>query len=88
MMGTPSEVTGPINIGNPGDFTMLELAEKVIALVGSDSKIVHEPLPTDDPVRRKPNIDKAKSLLDWSPSVSLDEGLESTVKYFRGVVAA
>jgi UDP-glucuronate decarboxylase len=88
MMGTPSEVTGPINIGNPGDFTMLELAEKVIALVGSDSKIVHEPLPTDDPVRRKPNIDKAKSLLDWSPSVSLDEGLQPTVEYFRGVVAA
>jgi UDP-glucuronate decarboxylase len=81
-------VTGPINIGNPGDFTMLELAEKVINLVGGGSKIVHEPLPTDDPVRRKPDIDKAQSLLGWSPTVSLDEGLKPTVEYFRGVVAA
>jgi UDP-glucuronate decarboxylase len=88
LMDTPPEVTGPINIGNPGDFTMLELAEKVIALVGSDSKIVHEPLPTDDPVRRKPNIDQAKSVLGWSPSVSLDEGLKPTVEFFRGLVAA
>jgi UDP-glucuronate decarboxylase len=88
LMDSPPEVTGPINIGNPGDFTMLELAEKVIALVGGDSKVVHQPLPTDDPVRRKPNIDKAQSLLGWSPTVSLDEGLEPTVEYFRGVVAA
>ena len=88
LMDSPPEVTGPINIGNPGDFTMLELAEKVINLVGGDSKIVHEPLPTDDPVRRKPDIDKAQSLLGWSPTVSLDEGLKPTVEYFRGVVAA
>jgi UDP-glucuronate decarboxylase len=88
LMDSPPEVTGPINIGNPGDFTMLELAEKVIALVGGDSKVVHQPLPTDDPVRRKPNIDKAQSLLGWSPTVSLDEGLEPTVEYFRSVVAA
>ena len=86
LMDSPPEVTGPINIGNPGDFTMLELAEKVIALVGGDSKVVHQPLPTDDPVRRKPNIDKAQSLLGWSPTVSLDEGLKPTVEYFRGVV--
>ena len=71
LMDSPPEVTGPINIGNPGDFTMLELAEKVIALVGGDSKVVHQPLPTDDPVRRKPDIDKAQSLLGWSPTVSL-----------------
>ena len=88
LMDSPPEVTGPINIGNPGDFTMLELAEKVLALVGGDSKVVHQPLPTDDPVRRKPDIDKAQSLLGWSPTVSLDEGLKPTVEYFRGVVAA
>ena len=88
LMGSPREVTGPINIGNPGDFTMLELAEKVLALVGGDSKVVHQDLPTDDPVRRKPNIDKAQSLLGWSPTISLDEGLKPTVEYFRGLVAA
>ncbi len=88
LMESPPEVTGPINIGNPGDFTMLELAEKVLALVGSDSKVVHQPLPTDDPVRRKPNIDKAQSVLGWSPTVSLDEGLKPTVEYFRGLFAA
>ena len=88
LMGSPPEVTGPINIGNPGDFTMLELAEKVLALVGGDSKVVHQPLPTDDPVRRKPDIDKAQSLLGWSPTISLDEGLKPTVEYFRGLVAA
>ena len=88
LMDSPPEVTGPINIGNPGDFTMLELAEKVLALVGGDSKVVHQPLPTDDPVRRKPDIDKAQSLLGWSPTVSLDEGLKPTVEFFRGLVSA
>jgi UDP-glucuronate decarboxylase len=88
LMDSPPEVTGPINIGNPGDFTMLELAEKVIALVGGDSKVVHQSLPTDDPIRRKPNIDKAQSLLGWSPTVSLDDGLKPTVAFFRGLVDA
>lgn len=88
LMDSPPEVTGPINIGNPGEFTMLELAEKVIALVGGESKLIHEALPTDDPVRRKPNIDKAQSLLGWSPTISLDEGLKPTVEYFRGLVQA
>ena len=88
LMDSPPEVTGPINLGNPGDFTMLELAEKVLALVGSDSRVAYQPLPTDDPVRRKPNIDKAQSVLGWSPTVSLDEGLKPTVEYFRGLVAA
>ena len=87
-MDSPPEVTGPINIGNPGDFTMLELADKVIALVGGDSKVVHQPLPTDDPGRRKPDIDKAQSLLGWSPTISPDEGLKPTVEYFRGLLAA
>ncbi|HET6153200.1 MAG TPA: UDP-glucuronic acid decarboxylase family protein [Marmoricola sp.] len=88
LMDSPPEVTGPINIGNPGEFTMLELAEKVIALVGSDNKVIHEPLPTDDPTRRKPNIDKARELLGWNPTVMLDEGLKPTVEYFRGLVEA
>ncbi len=88
LMDTPPEVTGPINIGNPGEFTMLELAEKVIDLVGGSSTLVHEPLPTDDPVRRKPDIEKAQKILGWSPTVSLDEGLKPTVEYFRGLVKA
>jgi UDP-glucuronate decarboxylase len=88
LMDSPPEVTGPINIGNPGEFTMLELAEKVIALVGGGNKVIHEPLPTDDPTRRKPNIDKARELLGWSPNVMLDEGLKPTVEYFRGLVEA
>ncbi|MFL6159605.1 MAG: UDP-glucuronic acid decarboxylase family protein [Marmoricola sp.] len=88
LMGSPAEVTGPINIGNPGEFTMLELAEKVIELVGGGNKVVHEPLPTDDPTRRKPNIEKAQSLLGWSPTISLDQGLKPTVEYFRGLVEA
>ena len=88
LMDSPPEVTGPINIGNPSDFTMLELAEKVLALVGGDSKVIHQPLPTDDPVRRKPNIDKAQNLLGWSPTVTLDEGLKPTVEFFRGLVNA
>src|SRR5690348_3938095 len=87
LMGTPSDVTGPINLGNPGEFTMLELATKVLALVGSDGPVEHRPLPQDDPVRRKPNIDRARELLDWSPTVSLDEGLERTVSYFRKLLA-
>jgi len=88
LMNTPPDVTGPINIGNPGEFTMLELAAKVIELVGSGSKLVHEPLPTDDPIRRKPNIEQAQRVLGWNPTVSLDEGLKPTVEYFRGLVDA
>ncbi|MFL6108319.1 MAG: UDP-glucuronic acid decarboxylase family protein [Marmoricola sp.] len=88
LMESPPEVTGPINIGNPGEFTMLELAEKVIAMTGSTSKLIYEPLPTDDPVRRKPNIDKATTLLGWQPTVALDDGLKPTVEYFRTLVEA
>ncbi|MDR0517910.1 MAG: SDR family oxidoreductase [Fibromonadaceae bacterium] len=72
----------PINIGNPGEFTILELAEKVIKLTGSKSKIIHEPLPSDDPKQRKPDISKAKKLLNWEPRVSLEEGLKETIIYF------
>jgi len=86
MMATPHGVTGPINLGNPGEFTMIELAEKVIKLTKSRSKLVHKPLPKDDPVRRKPDISKAEKILDWHPKVPLDEGLEKTVAYFRSLL--
>ncbi|MEO6606240.1 MAG: UDP-glucuronic acid decarboxylase family protein [Aeromicrobium sp.] len=88
LMDSPPEVTGPINIGNPGEFTMLELAAKVIELVGSGSRLLHEPLPTDDPLRRKPDIEQAQRVLGWNPTVSLDEGLKPTVEYFRALVKA
>jgi UDP-glucuronate decarboxylase len=88
LMGTDDDVTGPINLGNPGEFTMLELATKVLDIVGSDGELIHQPLPSDDPVRRKPNIDQAQSVLGWSPTVSLDEGLARTAEYFRGLLGA
>lgn len=77
------EVTGPINIGNPGEFTMLELAENVLKLTGSKSKIVHKPLPSDDPKQRQPDITLAKKHLDWQPTVPLAEGLARTIDYFK-----
>ena len=77
------ETTGPINIGNPGEFTMLELAENIIELTGTSSKIVHEDLPSDDPKRRQPNISMAKKFLnDWEPAVPLREGLKKTIDHF------
>jgi UDP-glucuronate decarboxylase len=87
LMNSPREVTGPVNLGNPGEFTMLELAKKVLALTGSDGAIEHGPLPSDDPVRRKPDIGRARELLGWEPAVPLDEGLEKTVGYFRRALA-
>jgi len=83
MMATPDEVIGPINLGNPGEFTILELAETVIRLTGSPSKIIFEPLPQDDPTQRQPDITQAKALLDWQPRVSLEEGLLKTIAYFN-----
>lgn len=77
------EITGPINIGNPNEFTMLELAEKVIAKVGNNTKLTFHPLPGDDPRQRQPDITLAKKHLDWQPTVSLDEGLDRTIAYFR-----
>ena len=82
LMDTPSEVTGPINLGNPHEFTMLELAHKVIELVG-DGTIEHRPRPADDPIQRRPDIAQAQELLDWKPTIDLDEGLVRTVDYFR-----
>ena len=83
MMNSDDDFTGPVNIGNPGEFTMLELAEKVIAMTGSKSKIVFRPLPSDDPKMRKPDIALAKAKLNWEPKVGLDEGLKETIDYFK-----
>jgi UDP-glucuronate decarboxylase len=83
MMETGNDVTGPINVGNPGEFTMLELAELVLRKTGSKSKLVHHPLPADDPKQRKPDISRAKSMLGWEPKVPLEEGLERTIDYFQ-----
>jgi nucleoside-diphosphate-sugar epimerase len=78
-----SDVEGPVNVGNPNEFTMLELAEKVIALTGSKSEITYKPLPPDDPTQRRPDITKARKLLGWEPKVPLDEGLKPTVAYYK-----
>lgn len=83
MMDSGREVTGPINVGNPGEFTMLELAELVLRKTGSKSKLVHHPLPKDDPKQRKPDISRAKSLLGWEPKVALEDGIERTIDYFK-----
>jgi len=87
MMETPSEFTGPVNIGNPGEFSMLELAERVIRISGSKSKLVFRALPQDDPRQRQPDIGLAKRELDWEPKVHLDEGLANTISYFRQLLA-
>ena len=83
MMASPQGFTGPVNLGNPGEFTMLELAEKVLSKVGGKSKIVFKPLPQDDPKMRRPDISFAKKELDWEPKVTLDEGLDRVIDYFR-----
>lgn len=87
LMETPDEVTGPINLGNPVEFTIRQLAEKVIALVGSKSKLDFRPLPADDPRQRQPNISRARSELGWEPKMPLDEGLKKTVAYFEGLLS-
>ena len=88
MMATERGFTGPVNLGNPGEFTMLELAEKVLMLVGSKSKLVFMPLPVDDPKQRQPDITLAKAKLDWTPKVNLEDGLNETVNYFRTLLSA
>jgi UDP-glucuronate decarboxylase len=82
-MNTPDEFTGPVNIGNPREFTMLELAELVLKLTGSKSKLVFKPLPSDDPRQRQPNISLANEAFGWSPTTELEQGLERTVRYFK-----
>jgi UDP-glucuronate decarboxylase len=87
LMKTPKEITGPINLGNPGEFTMTELAQAVLEVTGSASELRHETLPADDPARRRPDISQAQSVLGWSPKTSMAEGLPQTVEYFRGLLA-
>ena len=86
MMNTPKAVTGPINLGNPGEFTMLELADLVIELTNSNSKKVFKDLPQDDPAQRKPDISRAKEVLKWEPKIQLREGLAKTVEYFASIL--
>ena len=86
MMGTPKGFLGPVNLGNPAEFTILELAEILIRMTGSRAKIVFEPLPQDDPTQRKPDITLAQKKLGWQPHVPLKEGLAKTIEYFRGVI--
>ena len=83
LMGTPDDVIGPINIGNPKEFTMLELASLVIELTGSRSRVVHRPRPQDDPRQRRPDISKANDVLGWAPHIPLREGLVRTIAYFE-----
>jgi UDP-glucuronate decarboxylase len=87
MMNSEKGFTGPVNTGNPGEFTMLQLAETILKISGSKSKLVFEPLPADDPKQRQPNIELAKAKLGWEPKVNLEDGLKETIAYFRKVLA-
>ena len=87
LMATEDEFIGPVNIGNPGEFTILQLAEKVIELTASRSKIVYVPLPSDDPLQRKPDISLAKEKLNWQPTICLEEGLRKTIAYFDALLS-
>ena len=86
MMATPDEFIGPVNIGNPNEFTILELAEAIIKLTNSKSKLIFKSLPKDDPQQRRPNISLAKEKLDWSPKIELEEGLIKTINYFDNLL--
>jgi UDP-glucuronate decarboxylase len=88
LMATGDDVTGPINIGNPREMTVRELAEMVVEMVGSKSGIVFQPLPADDPLQRRPDITLAKETLGWTPKVTLEDGLERTIAYFRARMQA
>ncbi len=85
FMDTPDKITGPVNIGNPVEYSILEIAQKVIELTGSGSKIIFEPLPQDDPLQRKPNISKAEKIIKWKPFMDLDDGLKETINYFKKI---
>lgn len=86
LMNTGDDFIGPVNVGNPSEFTILQLAEKVIRLTGSKSRLVYKPLPEDDPMQRQPNISLAKKKLDWEPKVPLEEGLKLTINYFKSII--
>jgi UDP-glucuronate decarboxylase len=86
MMATPDDFLGPVNLGNPREFTILELAERLIRMTGSRAKIIFKPLPQDDPAQRKPDIRMARETLGWQPKIPLEEGIEKTIAYFRKVL--
>ena len=86
MMKSPADFTGPVNIGNPGEYSILEAAQKIIELTGSSSKIIYQPLPQDDPLQRKPDISLAQKKLGWKPETQLEEGLRRTIAYFEQLV--
>ena len=86
LMGSPDDFTGPVNLGNPGEFTIKELAEKVVAMIGSKSRLVYKPLPNDDPTQRQPDITLAKEKLGWEPKIKLEEGLIKTISYFEDLL--
>ncbi len=86
LMAAPDEAFGPFNLGNPDEYTILELAERIVTMTGSGSRIIRAPLPQDDPMRRCPDISRARSILDWEPSVPLEEGLERTIGYFKSLL--
>ncbi len=88
LMDSPDDFTGPVNTGNPGEFTIKELAEKVIDLTGSSSTLTYKPLPSDDPIQRRPDISLAREKLGWEPTVQLDEGLKKTIPYFENLLKA
>jgi UDP-glucuronate decarboxylase len=87
MMNTQDDFLGPVNLGNPGEFTILELAERIIHMTGSRSKIIFRPLPQDDPAQRRPDIRLAREILGWQPKIPLEEGIGITIAYFRSVIA-
>jgi len=87
LMGTPEEITGPVNLGNPVEFTIRELAELVLEMTGSKSQLVWKELPSDDPKQRKPDIAKARELLKWEPTITLREGLQKTIDYFESTLS-
>jgi UDP-glucuronate decarboxylase len=86
MMNSPEGFTGPVNIGNPQEFTILQLAETLIRMTGSTSRIIFNPLPQDDPIQRRPDITLARKKLDWEPRIQLSEGLEKAIAYFRSLI--
>ncbi|HOI00885.1 MAG TPA: SDR family NAD-dependent epimerase/dehydratase, partial [Bacteroidales bacterium] len=83
LMDSPDDFTGPVNLGNPGEFTILELAQMTIRMTKSSSALVYQPLPADDPLQRKPDISLARSVLNWEPTIDLETGLGKTISYFR-----
>jgi UDP-glucuronate decarboxylase len=86
MMNAPNDFIGPVNIGNPCEFSILELAEKIIKLSGSRSKIIFEPLPNDDPMQRQPDITMVKDRLGWEPKIDIEEGILKTIEYFKQII--